>query len=92
MFNMKCQECLKRMKTQCGETDINVGGTKIRVVNMPVLVCPECGRRVIQDTIIRRAEGYVTQYGTVDGVLDFKEYEEKEAEELMLIINMLNLM
>jgi YgiT-type zinc finger domain-containing protein len=69
------------MKTTIGDTVIRVGSDDIQVKNIPVFICPACGKQLIHEIVIGRARAYVIQYGVHENQLDFGQCEEKETAD-----------
>ncbi len=89
---MKCTDCGKRLTTTLGNTVIRVGTEDIQVKNVPVLICPACGKQVIHEIIIGRAQAYIAQYGTENNQLDFGACEEKETADTVVTTTMLGIL
>lgn len=89
---MKCENCRERMNVVLGNTDITVEDTHIKVLNIPVLVCPNCKKQVIHDVLTKRAENYVHQYGAQNNTIDFGVCEQKESEDSIAIMQTLGIL
>ena len=89
---MKCTDCGKRLTTTLGNTVIRVGTEDIQVKNVPVLICPACGKQVVHEIIIRRARAYIAQYGIQNNQIDFGACEEKETADTAVTMTTLGIM
>lgn len=89
---MKCDTCRKRMNVTLGDADINMDGTTVKVINIPVFVCPNCEKRIIHDVIIKRAENYIHQYGMQGNSIDFGICEQKENEDAITTMQTLGIL
>jgi YgiT-type zinc finger domain-containing protein len=77
------------MKTALGDTVIRIGADDIQVKNVPVFICPACGKQLVHKIIIGRACAYAKQYGIQENQLDFGLCEEKEsADTVTTMMNM----
>jgi YgiT-type zinc finger domain-containing protein len=69
------------MTTTLGDTVVRVGADDIQVKNIPVFICPACGKRFIHEIVIERARVYMAQYGIQDNQLDFGLCEDRESAD-----------
>ncbi len=89
---MKCADCGKRLTTALGNTVIRVGSDDIQVKNVPVLICPACGKQVVHEIIIGRARAYIAEYGVQNSQIDFGLCEEQEGAESIVTMQMLGIL
>ncbi len=89
---MKCADCGKRLTTTLGNTVIRVGADDIQVKNVPILICPACGKQLVHEIVIGRARAYAAQYGIKDNTLDFGLCEEQEGAESIVTMQTLGIL
>ena len=79
----KCKECKSWLKNSIVDTEIQNQNIKIKVKNMPVKVCPKCGKIYIYDIVKQNAFNYALEKGITH--IDYDEYEaEASASQLVL--------
>ena len=79
----RCKECKCWLKSSVIDTEISNQGMKIKVQNMPVKICPKCGKIYIYDIVKQNAFKYALEKGTTS--IDYEEYEaEASASQLLL--------
>ncbi len=89
---MKCTYCGKRLTTTLGDTAIRVGSDDIQVKNVPILICPACGKQVVHEIVIGRARAYIAQYGIQNCQIDFGACEEKETADTAVTMTTLGIL
>ena len=79
----RCMECKGWLKIGKIDTEISNQNCKIKVQNMPVKVCPKCGKIYIYDIVKQNAFNYALEKGSTN--IDYDEYDaEASASQLIL--------
>jgi YgiT-type zinc finger domain-containing protein len=89
---MKCENCGKKVQTILGDTIIKVDDTDVKVSNIPVFKCSNCGKQIIHAVIIERAMKYAQLYGVQDNQIDFGVCEQKEGENMPITLQGLGIL
>lgn len=89
---MKCRNCRERMKVTLGNTEIEIEDAYIKIINLPVLVYPNCENQVVHDVLIKRALNYVYLYGAQNNIIDFGICEQKENENTIITMHTLGIL
>ena len=89
---MKCADCGKRLTTTLGDTAIRVGSDDIQVKNVPILICPACGKQIVHEIVIGRARAYIAQYGVQNSQIDFGACEEEKTADTVVTMMTLGIM
>jgi YgiT-type zinc finger domain-containing protein len=74
---MKCDVCNTKMNNSTTETEISIDGKMIRAVNVPSLICPECNKLVIEDSVSKQVRAYAER--CKGDTFDYKKEEDEDS-------------
>jgi YgiT-type zinc finger domain-containing protein len=80
------------MNTILSDTSIKVNAEDIKVSNIPVFKCSNCGKQIIHTVVIERAMKYAQVYGVQDNLIDFGVCEQKEGEGMPITLQGLGIL
>lgn len=84
---MKCKTCKSKLQETITDFQVEANGQSKQVVNVPVIHCPSCNTISIPDIVVSRSKAYAK--ATSGLVIDFKECQRKEEEDMTVVTSLL---